>query len=90
MRSIPRFWFLEPRSLFEPWSLFLFLYMEEWVEDARTGIFIAFARNFFITDPLPRFQMRSIPRFSFLDPRSLFGTLEHFPILTYGKMPQSC
>ena len=43
-------------------SHFLFLYMEEWLQDARTGI-SSICPQFLITDSLHRAQKRSIPRF---------------------------
>ena len=84
MRSIPKILVLWGLGAFsEPWSLFLFLHMEEWVQDATTGISSVF-RQFLITDPLPMIQIRLIPRFFFiLEPRSLFRALEPFPILIY-------
>ena len=44
------------------WSLFLFLYMGERIQDARTDI-SSVCPQFLITDPLPRVQMRSILKF---------------------------
>ena len=41
------------RAFLEPWSIFLFLHMGEWLKDAGTGIF-SVRPQFLITDPLPR------------------------------------